>query len=840
MTTPHDPRGRADAWGHDRAVDQVVFRWDTENLSGTTGFGPVACSCPPERADDLFRRTGALLRGTGEVTAPALLRLERADEVLLVRRAPWRDAGGRASTLCHALLGPAAVLDPATCLGLHHWSWQGTDLPLADVRGRLPRVAEAPLVAAADEGLRALTAALPRVRHELTGAVAEFLRHPTASFTLLDPRGDAACPVLWGLHGIFGGQAVRGWTFATHDTDETDRLRFVFVSRWSGAAAAAGNRRRTDPAERCGDRAETVAEALVRHQLRAEYAVGEALQRVASRARGMPLLAQAEAALPLLRAAPQTPSPEPVRTVPPEWPGDRSPLGRLPDAAQGGGPRRGPERGDVRAALDDPHAPSAAEALSRASDDELLRALRLGARHDGLALVVREAAARWPGWGREQRAALCAVVLRMELFVTERAGPGPHPDDAVRAVNAAALYQWAVRPLLGDPDLAAEVTLLLPRLFTSPHGAARAAVRHITDAPSPGLPETAWQALLKAARSRRPDPPARPAGPGAPAGRPGPHGTAGAAPWDGPPSGRAAAPGVPPRHGAGRQLRPGTGPGGGRPPDAAARGPAGDVDPGADVPHGEGRWSTCPADPPGNAHPAAPLPGACVSAPGAGPAPAGPSSGTGSVPAGPSAGTGPPREAQGGPAHGPVQDAGRAAAAEAQAPASEPHGGDGCVTQAALPAAEEAPAAAGQRAAAGVPGGPGVPVAAGRPRAGVPVRAARAAAPGGTAQADRAERQCRAPQSAREACAAGAWGVPQSADAYHVCAAVQRRSLRRSRDAVQKAPPATRAPPSATAGTATATGTPAANGVAAWPPLPARMVRAGAAPWQVPPSTLSR
>ncbi|OII66006.1 hypothetical protein BJP40_14900, partial [Streptomyces sp. CC53] len=509
MTTPHDPRGRADAWGHDRAVDQVVFRWDTENLSGTTGFGPVACSCPPERADDLFRRTGALLRGTGEVTAPALLRLERADEVLLVRRAPWRDAGGRASTLCHALLGPAAVLDPATCLGLHHWSWQGTDLPLADVRGRLPRVAEAPLVAAADEGLRALTAALPRVRHELTGAVAEFLRHPTASFTLLDPRGDAACPVLWGLHGIFGGQAVRGWTFATHDTDETDRLRFVFVSRWSGAAAAAGNRRRTDPAERCGDRAETVAETLVRHQLRAEYAVGEALQRVASRARGMPLLAQAEAALPLLRPAPQAPPAEPVRTVPPERPapaGDRSPLGRRPDAARGGGPRRGPERGDVRAALDDPHAPHAAETLSRASDDELVRALRLGARHDGLALVVREAAARWPGWGREQRTALCAVVLRMELFVTERAGPGPHPDDAVRAADAAALYEWAVRPLLGDPDLAAEVTLLLPRLFTSPHGAARAAVRHITDAPSPGLPETAWQALLKAARSRRPDP----------------------------------------------------------------------------------------------------------------------------------------------------------------------------------------------------------------------------------------------------------------------------------------------------------------------------------------------
>ncbi|MFV2121642.1 hypothetical protein ACE14D_25675, partial [Streptomyces sp. Act-28] len=76
---------------HDKLVDQIVFRWDTDNISGTTGFGPVAWSCAPEQADTVFRMTAPLLRATGEATAPALLRLERGDGVLLVHRAPRRE-----------------------------------------------------------------------------------------------------------------------------------------------------------------------------------------------------------------------------------------------------------------------------------------------------------------------------------------------------------------------------------------------------------------------------------------------------------------------------------------------------------------------------------------------------------------------------------------------------------------------------------------------------------------------------------------------------------------------------------------------------------------------------
>ncbi|WP_236242219.1 hypothetical protein [Streptomyces sp. CC228A] len=249
--------------------------------------------------------------------------------------------------------------------------------------------------------------------------------------------------------------------------------------------------------------------------------------------------------------------------------------------------------------------------MSRASDDELLRALRLGARYEGLTLLMKEAAGRWPGWGREQRTALCAVLLRMELFVTERAGPGPHPGDAVRAANAAALYGWAVRPLLGDPELAAEVTRLLPRLFTSPHAAARAAVRRITDAPSPGLPETTWQALLKAARTRRPAPPARSAGPAEPADRTGPHGASAAAACDARGAGwRTAQDGTP---------RPRAGSSGPAPGAALSRGRVR----GADAPGrlrqrpggrggpiaGEGSPGTgaFPVDPPPRTGPAAPL-----------------------------------------------------------------------------------------------------------------------------------------------------------------------------------------------------------------------------------------
>ncbi|WP_037968972.1 hypothetical protein, partial [Streptomyces sp. SS] len=88
---------------------------------------------------------------------------------------------------------------------------------------------------------------------------------------------------------MFGATTNRRWTFATHDTAEVTALRFVFVGRWSGAASHNTERRRVDPLDRYGDRAERIASGLVRHHLRGvvegegrEYAVGSALHAAAS------------------------------------------------------------------------------------------------------------------------------------------------------------------------------------------------------------------------------------------------------------------------------------------------------------------------------------------------------------------------------------------------------------------------------------------------------------------------------------------------------------------------------------------------------------------------------
>ncbi|MGW5776651.1 hypothetical protein [Streptomyces sp. NPDC003863] len=278
-------------------LDQIVFRWDSENLTGNTGFGPVAWSGARDETEALFQVSGPVLRAAGDETRPALIRLRRRDYVVLVRRVPFMDADGRTSVLCHALVGAPALLGPAVCLGLHRWDWDGATAANATrARGRLPVVpAEAVVPAASRRGLVELDRLLPYASDELVGAVAEFLRHPDDLFTVLDERGDTACPVLWGLHSMLGALTKRPWTFATHDTLELPSLRFAFVGRWSGAASRNTERRRVDPRERCGDRAEEVAARLVRHHLweleekGRDRVVGRAL-RTAAATYGGPLL----------------------------------------------------------------------------------------------------------------------------------------------------------------------------------------------------------------------------------------------------------------------------------------------------------------------------------------------------------------------------------------------------------------------------------------------------------------------------------------------------------------------------------------------------------------------
>ncbi|MFD9647708.1 hypothetical protein ACFWWN_30045 [Streptomyces sp. NPDC059082] len=306
-------------------ADQIVFRWDSENLTGSTGFGPVAWSGPRDEAENLFRVSGPVLRASGDETRPALIRLQQRAGVMLIRRLPFTDAGGGTSVLCHALVGSPALLDPAVCLGLHAWTWEGAAAAdLAGARGRLPVVPEEVLVPATGRGQGELDGALARVPEELVGAVAELLRHPDDRFTVLDERGDTACPVLWGLHSMFGALIDRRWTFATHDTLELPALRFAFVGRWSGAASRNTERRRVDPRERCGDRAEDVADRLVRHHLRGiaeadgdEYAVGRALHAAASARRGTLLETASRAADALATTPRPAPPPRPRAEVPP-------------------------------------------------------------------------------------------------------------------------------------------------------------------------------------------------------------------------------------------------------------------------------------------------------------------------------------------------------------------------------------------------------------------------------------------------------------------------------------------------------------------------------------------
>ncbi|MFJ6694661.1 hypothetical protein ACIQM4_01110 [Streptomyces sp. NPDC091272] len=264
------------------AVEQIVFRWDAANRSGNTGFGPVAWSCARSQVQDLFRSSVApLLRGNFQASdgpdASGLVRLEQhgQGDAMLLRRTPHRDPGGRPGTLCHALIGPAQVLDPDTCIGLDSWAWADDffgDVDWGEVQGELPLV---PGQALRDSALRGYAELVDEVdgsgpgsARPLIAATAELIRHPRRVQMLLDRDGGrSACRTMMGLYGIFSGIVPDRWTYATRDTAESTLIRFAFVRRWPGSAAPDIQRTRVDPDERRGDRAEELAVHLVRHYL---------------------------------------------------------------------------------------------------------------------------------------------------------------------------------------------------------------------------------------------------------------------------------------------------------------------------------------------------------------------------------------------------------------------------------------------------------------------------------------------------------------------------------------------------------------------------------------------
>ncbi|MFH8343978.1 hypothetical protein [Streptomyces sp. NPDC018045] len=268
--------------GTDAPVHQIVFRWDADHAVGGAGVGPVAWSGNRTGLQPIYRKVASLLSVPGDGARESLARVELRGEpghessVLLIRRIPGQDRGGRPSTCSHALLGSASVLTPARCLGLHTWRWEGSGVNLREVEGRsLECVPPQALREATERAAPALTDRTEQFAGELTAVLAGRLREPRQRLSVLDHTGgDGPVPVLWAVWNL-AGRALPGWSFATHDTRDGGPFRYVFVPRWPVSATQDQQLTRLDPARPDhDDPAEEAASRLVEHYLDIRYDPG--------------------------------------------------------------------------------------------------------------------------------------------------------------------------------------------------------------------------------------------------------------------------------------------------------------------------------------------------------------------------------------------------------------------------------------------------------------------------------------------------------------------------------------------------------------------------------------
>ncbi|WP_371633144.1 hypothetical protein OG693_20385 [Streptomyces sp. NBC_01259] len=241
------PRRRGEDPG---PVHQAVFRWEGNQGRQGTGMKAVAYSCQAELADELGRELGPLLWVSGTAAPyPSVVRTRTADgRIMLVRRWPTTDRGGRPSTVSHALIGDARTLGTEKCLGLAHGGWGSTRESAEQASGKRPPVTFSQLTPLVSERLPAMTNQLASVRSTLTLVAAEWLRDPEQRVSLLtnetDPGGGldpAEVPLVYlGLYRLFGSWLGRDWTFATYDTSDTHQLRLMCVSRWEPDAGGSG------------------------------------------------------------------------------------------------------------------------------------------------------------------------------------------------------------------------------------------------------------------------------------------------------------------------------------------------------------------------------------------------------------------------------------------------------------------------------------------------------------------------------------------------------------------------------------------------------------------------
>ncbi|MFJ8147397.1 hypothetical protein ACIQ6R_20345 [Streptomyces sp. NPDC096048] len=269
---PRGPGGGTDA------VQQVVFRWDGNHGRQGTGMNAVARSCTAERAEELGRELGPLLWVSGAAASrPSTVRtLSRDGDVMLVRRWPTTDPGGRPSTVSHVLVGRPGTLKTRQCLALAYAGW-GTRKAARTASGRQEEVDCADLDRVALKRLPEMLERLPTVRDTLAVVTAEWLRDPAQRVSLRTEPGerqagppdrDEASLVYLGLFLIFGHWLGREWTFATYDAVDTHPLLLMSVPRWEPDTGGSGPLARVTGRPVSGPGVEhLVAERLVDHLL---------------------------------------------------------------------------------------------------------------------------------------------------------------------------------------------------------------------------------------------------------------------------------------------------------------------------------------------------------------------------------------------------------------------------------------------------------------------------------------------------------------------------------------------------------------------------------------------
>lgn len=244
------PSGPGGPGGGTDSVQQVVFRWDGNHGRQGTGMNAVARSCTVERAEELGRELGPLLWVSGAAASrPSTVRaLSRDGDVMLVRRWPTTDPGGRPSTVSHVLVGRPGTLKTRQCLALAYAGW-GTRKAARTASGRQEEVDCADLDRVALKRLPEMLERLPTVRDTLVVVTAEWLRDPAQRVSLRTEPGewrpdhpdrDEASLVYLGLFLIFGPWLGREWTFATYDAVDTHPLRLMSVPRWEPDTGGSG------------------------------------------------------------------------------------------------------------------------------------------------------------------------------------------------------------------------------------------------------------------------------------------------------------------------------------------------------------------------------------------------------------------------------------------------------------------------------------------------------------------------------------------------------------------------------------------------------------------------